>query len=81
VKPTGVHGRDPRTAGCPWYNQGHALALPASEGGGIAMTCPFEDWRYSHFEGIGSLTIEFIDPTSSGEYHMTLDPKEKYKRH
>ncbi|MGO8789863.1 MAG: GWxTD domain-containing protein [Terriglobia bacterium] len=52
---------------------------PESEGGGSAVACPFEDWRYAHFQGLGSLSIEFIDPASSGEYRMTLDPKEKYK--
>ena len=51
-----------------------------SDGGGIVMTCPFEDWRYAHFQGLGSLIIEFVDPSSSGEYRMTLDPKEKYKK-
>lgn len=26
-------------------------------------------------EGIGNdVTIEFVDPTRSGEYHMTMDP-------
>jgi len=59
---------------------GGSYMRPESEGGGSAMTCPFENWRYSHFEGIGSLSIEFVDPSSSGEYRMTLDPKEKYKK-
>jgi len=59
---------------------GSSYMRPESEGGGSAMTCPFENWRYSHFEGIGSLSIEFVDPSSSGEYRMTLDPKEKYKK-
>ena len=44
------------------------------------MTYPFEDWRYAHFQGLGSLTIEFVDIASSGEFQMTLDPKEKYKK-
>ena len=53
---------------------------PTSEGGGTAMTYPFEDWRYNHFEGVGSLTTEFVDVSSSGEFRMTLDPKLKYKK-
>ena len=53
---------------------------PASEGGGHVTTYPFEDWRYSHFEGVGSLTIEYIDTTLSGNWRMTLDPNEKYKK-
>ena len=29
-------------------------------------------------EGIGdNITIEFVDPTGTGEYHMTMDPGEK----
>jgi len=44
------------------------------------MTYPFEDWRYNHFEGVGSLTTEFVDVSSSGEFRMTLDPKLKYKK-
>ena len=52
---------------------------PDSEGG-AAMTYPFEDWRYNHFEGVGTLTIEFVDVSSSGDFRMTLDPKQKYKK-
>ncbi len=53
---------------------------PEPEGGGSVMTYPFEDWRYVHFENVGSLDIEFVDVTSSGEFRMTLDQKEKYKK-
>ena len=53
---------------------------PEPEGGGSVMTYPFEDWRYVHFENVGSLDIEFVDVTSSGEFRMTLDAKEKYKK-
>ncbi len=53
---------------------------PESEGGGPAMTHPFEDWRYSHFEDIGSLSIEFVDLKSTGEFRMTLNPNEKYEK-
>jgi len=59
---------------------GGSYERPASEGGGTVLTFPFEDWRYAHFEGIGSLTVEFVDPSSSGEFHMTLDPKAKYRK-
>ena len=39
---------------------------------------PFEQWRYRYIEGIGNdIIIEFVDPTMSGEYHMTMDPSEK----
>ena len=61
------------------HPSGGSYKRPESEGGGSVVACPFEDWRYAHFQGLGSLSIEFIDPSSSGEYRMTLDPKEKYK--
>jgi len=33
---------------------------------------------YRHLEGIGeNIEIEFVDPSGSGEYHMTADPCEK----
>ncbi len=51
---------------------------PASEGGGETTTYPFEDWTYHYLPGLGeNITIEFVDPTGSGEYHLTMDPSEK----
>lgn len=51
---------------------------PAAEGGGETTTYPFEDWTYHYLAGIGeNITIEFVDPTGSGEYHLTMDPSEK----
>jgi len=51
---------------------------PENEGGGTTETYPFEQWNYHYLEGIGSnITIEFVDPSSTGEYHMTMDPGEK----
>ena len=39
---------------------------------------PFEIWRYRYIEGIGNdIMIEFVDPTMTGEYRMTMDPSEK----
>ena len=39
---------------------------------------PFQQWRYRYIEGIGNnIIIEFVDPTMSGEFHMTMDPSEK----
>lgn len=62
------------------HPSGGSYRRPDSEGGGTATTYPFEDWRYNHFEDVGSLSIEFVDTTSSGDFRMTLDPKEKYKK-
>jgi GWxTD domain-containing protein len=51
---------------------------PIEEGGGTTTTYPFEKWRYRYIEGVGTDTnIEFVDPTMTGEYHMTMDPSEK----
>jgi|SRR5579871_194301 len=48
------------------------------EGGGITTTFPFEKWRYRLIEGIGTnVNIEFVDSKLTGEFHMTMDPKEK----
>ena len=51
---------------------------PANQGGGSTTTHPWELWRYRHMEGVGeNIEIEFVDPSGSGEYHITMDPGEK----
>ena len=51
---------------------------PMDQGGGSTTTYPYEDWRYRYLEGMGeNVEIEFVDPTSTGEYHLTMDPSEK----
>ena len=51
---------------------------PIEEGGGSTSTFPFETWRYRYIEGIGqNVMLEFVDPTMTGEYRMTMDPSEK----
>jgi GWxTD domain-containing protein len=51
---------------------------PAAEGGGTTSTYPFEDWRYRYLEGIKEdVVLEFVDPSMTGEYHLTTDPSEK----
>ena len=58
--------------------RGGSYDRPAEEGGGETSTYPFEDWRYRYLEGIGeNVKLEFVDPTMSGEYHLTMDPSEK----
>jgi len=48
------------------------------EGGGETSVYPFEDWRWRYLPGIGeNVEIEFVDPSGSGEYHLTMDPSEK----
>ena len=60
------------------HPSGGSYERPASEGGGETSTYPFEDWRYRYLEGIGeNVEIEFVDPTMTGEYHLTMDPLRK----
>ena len=41
-------------------------------------TYPFEDWTYRYIPGIGeNVELEFVDPTMTGEYHLTMNPCEK----
>ena len=48
------------------------------QGGGSSTAYAWELWRYRHLEGIGeNIEIEFVDPSGSGEYHITRDPCEK----
>jgi GWxTD domain-containing protein len=50
----------------------------AQEGGGSTTTYAWEKWRYRHLEGLDeNVEMEFVDPTGSGEYHLTMDPGEK----
>jgi len=57
---------------------GGSYQRPIEEGGGQTTTYAFEKWRYRYIEGVGSdIVIEFVDPTGTGEYRMTIDPNEK----
>ena len=60
------------------HPSGGTYERPPEEGGGETSTFPFEQWRYRYIEGVGTnIIIEFVDPTMSGEYRMTMDPSEK----
>jgi len=51
---------------------------PMEEGGGSTTTYAYERWRYRYLEGIQeNVELEFVDPSGSGEYHLTMDPGEK----
>ncbi len=51
---------------------------PQEEGGGTTTTYPYEDWRYRYLEGVGqNVELEFVDPCSCGDYHLTTDVNEK----
>jgi GWxTD domain-containing protein len=60
------------------HPSGGSYLRPQEEGGGETSTYPFEQWRYRYIDGIGTnVILEFVDPTMSGEYHLTMDPGEK----
>ncbi|HZV86060.1 MAG TPA: GWxTD domain-containing protein [Candidatus Binatus sp.] len=60
------------------HPSGGTYDRPMEEGGGSTTTYPWETWRWRYLEGIGeNVIIEFVDPSGSGEYHITMDPSEK----
>jgi GWxTD domain-containing protein len=60
------------------HPSGGTYDRPSEQGGGSTTTYPWELWRYRHLEDIGeNIEIEFVDPSGSGEYHITMDPGEK----
>ncbi|MEP7147333.1 MAG: GWxTD domain-containing protein [Acidobacteriota bacterium] len=57
---------------------GGAYDRPSWEGGGSTTTYPFEIWWYRHLDNVGDgIEIEFVDPTSTGEYRLARDANEK----
>lgn len=60
------------------HPSGGSYNRPYEEGGGSTSTFPFEKWRYRYLDGIGNdVILEFVDPSGSGEYRLTMDPSEK----
>jgi len=60
------------------HDSGGTYVRPPEEGGGQTSTYPFEQWRYRYIDGIGTnIILEFVDPTMTGEFHLTMDPGEK----
>src|SRR5258707_4987741 len=60
------------------HPSGGTYDRPMVEGGGSTSTYPWETWRWRYLEGIGeNVILEFVDPSGSGEFHMTMDPGEK----
>ena len=66
---------DSHTAGEQWDR-------PMDQGGGTTTTYAYEIWRYRYLEGYQgdhqeNVEFEFVDPTGTGEFHLTMDPSEK----
>ena len=56
---------------------GSTYDRPPEQGGGSTTVYGFDVWRYRHMEDIGdNIEIWFVDPSGSGEYHITMDPGE-----
>src|SRR5438046_1354463 len=56
------------------HPSGGSYMRPPEEGGGETSTYPFEQWRYRYIDGIGNKVIlEFVDPTMTGEYRLTIE--------
>ncbi len=56
---------------------GGPYVRPAEEGGGATTTYPFEKWWYRNMASLGAVELEFVDPSSTGEYRLALNPFEK----
>jgi GWxTD domain-containing protein len=59
------------------HPSGGAYEREASEGGGSTSTYPFERWWYRNLPGRSDVEVEFVDPTSTGEYRIARNPFEK----
>jgi GWxTD domain-containing protein len=60
------------------HSSGGTYQRPQEQGGGITSVYPFQQWRYRYIEGFGTnVIVEFVDPTMTGEFRMTMDPSEK----
>ena len=67
--------REEHTAGENWDR-------PQDQGGGSTTTYAYENWRYRYLEGFSGdhqeqVEFEFVDPSGTGEFHLTMDPSEK----
>ena len=56
---------------------GGAYEREPAEGGGSTSTYPFERWFYRQIPGRSGASIEFVDPTGTGEYRIARNPFEK----
>jgi GWxTD domain-containing protein len=60
------------------HTNGESYQRPLAEGGGSTKTYAWEKWNYNYMEGLGSnVDLEFVDPTGTSEFHLTMDPSEK----
>jgi GWxTD domain-containing protein len=57
---------------------GTSYQRPLEQGGGTTSAYPFEQWCYRYLKDIGTdVVFEYVDRTTSGEYHLIVDPTDK----
>jgi GWxTD domain-containing protein len=61
------------------HTNGDYYQRPLEQGGGDTKTYAWETWNYNYLEGMGrqDVTLEFVDPSGTNEFHLTSDPSEK----
>jgi GWxTD domain-containing protein len=59
------------------HPSGGSYERELSDGGGSTSTYPFERWFYRNLPGRAGASIEFVDPTGTGEYRIARNPFEK----
>jgi len=64
------------------HTAGEQYDRPMDQGGGQTTTYAWENWRYRYLEGYAgdhqeNVEFEFVDPSGTGEFHLTMDPSEK----
>jgi GWxTD domain-containing protein len=70
-----VHGKPHEQT---YHSAGSTYDRPYEEGGGSTQIYATEFWTYRYIEGIGNnVVLEFVDPSGSGEFRLTIDPSEK----
>jgi GWxTD domain-containing protein len=59
------------------HSAGGRYRRPPEQGGVEITWARRQQWRYRHIEGVGEdLVFDFVDPTNSGEFHLTTNPME-----
>jgi GWxTD domain-containing protein len=72
-----LHGKPHETQ---YHSAGSTYDRPFEEGGGTTQVYATEFWTYRYLDGPGlgnNVVLEFVDPSGSGEFRLTIDPSEK----
>ncbi|MGH9450082.1 MAG: GWxTD domain-containing protein [Terriglobia bacterium] len=70
--------QDNHDSGGEYVANPNELPYQGADASNEMTTYPFEDWYYHYIPGIGeNVKLEFVDPTMSGEFRLTMNPCEK----